>query len=608
MKLIYHQRLVEYLTLILTLLSLAFLAIYVHGVYLYKTRILPEIFFWIFAVTFSTSIVLLWAFSKNRKIILTAIFVSAFVLVSMLFLRFYFYGYDLLGEYFVADVTHDIGRWTPERAMEGQTWWLDWQFGSTIQKPGQLLHRYFSTTSVTIFPAIISEVTGLSMRLVFWVLISVVSTVTVITGFLITRMCFGEKIASLSAIIFVFSPFYIGKFATILREDIALFFLLLAIFCILKGGRKSLVVSLISLMLLPMSHYGLVYFAALFLLLLFISTKAYKNNFLAKIVRKLGSNPSKVFSEHTGISGNLLLYSIVAGLFWLLFVAYAIFVANLGGFVESLKFWIGLAPSRLSYFQHHIFSSSLGPFHTAIQWLERLLAVVGLPLALKICRSRQAFSFTFTGAGLLATALALTFLPGLSLLFDLDRTMKVALLGFSIFIAIAVFSIHQKKNFGVALSVFFVTLFLLETLQAPILYSSDTNLSREEYIFSFTRVIGFYEFSDFQFAKWVKSFTNKSAVFASDSRGYGLCLIAKRMSVEPRGANVSDTISFLENGRTDYFLVLSYLPDYMSFTSEEGDELQLNSTEIANLLGSNRLNRIYDNSRVINFDYVQPTA
>jgi hypothetical protein len=602
------RKLLEYCALIITLSNLAFLAFYVHAVYVFRRQILPEPFFWMFTVTFSVSIMLLWAFSRYEKIVLVGILTSAFVIVSLPFLRFYFYGTDLVGEHFVADVTYELGRWTPER-VTGSSIWLDWHF---FQKPDELLHRYFSTTSVTILPATISEVTSLPIRLVLWILLSLVSTVAVIVVFLITRMCFGQKIATLSSIVFVFSSFYLGKFATILREDLALLFLLLAALCILKGGKKSLVVSLISLTLIPMSHYGLVYFAVFFLFLLLISKKVYENKILTNILGKLSPNLARAraddFSENMLISGKLVLYSIVVSTIWLMFVAYPIFVHNLGGFGGSLLALLGLSPTHLSYFQRHVIFSSLGPFHTAIQWLERTMAIVGFVLALRICKSRKAFSLVFAGAGLLAVALALGFLPTLSLYFDLDRTIQVALLGFSVFIAIAVSLLSRKKKFGKGFSVFFVTLMLLNTIQLPILYSSAANLSRNEYVFSFTRVFNFYESSDFQFAKWTERFNNKSAVFVSDSRGYSLCLIAKRICVEPRGTNVSDTISLLESGKTDYFLVLSYLPDYMSFTSEEGFELQFNSTEIAKLVGSNHLNRIYDNSRVISFDYVELTA
>lgn len=590
-----HSReLIGYATFILALSSLAFLAIYVHLVYLFKSQVLPELLFWIFALALSVTTMLLWAFG-GKKIGLVAVFASAFVLVSMFFFRFYFYGWDLVGEYSVAKITHELGRWTPEMVTARQIW-LNWRFC----KPDEFQHRYFSTTSVTILPAIMSEVTGASLRLVFWFLLSVVSTTAVILGFLIVRTCFGQKVATLSSIVFVFSSFYMGKFATILREDVALLFLLLAVFCILKEGRKNLVISLISLASLPMSHYGLVYFAILSLLLLLVSKKLQKN----KILRKINPNLSSEFSRCSAISGPLVLYLTITVIFWFMFVAYPIFLDNIEGFVEFFDALLGPAPTRLSYFQQHIFLSSLGPFNTAVQWLERVMAGMGFVLALKTCKSRKAFSFAFLGGGLLAAALALAFLPTLSLLFDLDRTMQVALVGFSAFIAVAVFRIFQKNNFGKVLSIFFVTLILLETLHSPILYSSASNLSREDYIFSFTHVVTFYESSDFQFAEWAESFTNKSDVFASDNRGWRLCLITKRICAEPRGADVPDTVSLLESGKTDYFVFLSYLRDYMSFRSENGDELQLNSTDISKLLDSNRLNRIYDDSRITNFGYV----
>jgi len=576
------------------------MAMYVHAVYLFKSQILPEPFFWIFAVTFSISVMLLWDINGNRKILLMLVFTSAFVIVSILFFRFYFYGADLVGEYAVADLTRELGRWTPEK-VTGVPIRLDWHFH---EKADEFLHRYFASITVTILPAIVSEVAGLPMKSVIWTLLSVVSATAVMVGFSISKMCFGQRIAALSSIIFVFSSFYIGKFATILREGTALLALLLATLYILKTGRKYLFISLIFLIFVPMSHYGLVYFAFLFLLLLLLSGKVHDNEVLTSIMTKLNPNLSNDFDERTTISGNLVLYSIVGGVCWLLFAAYPIFMSNLEGFAESFKALLGLAPARYSYFQGHIFFSSLGLFNTAVQWLERVMAGIGFFLALKTCKSHKAFSFIFLGGGLLATGIALAFLPNISSLFDLGRTMQVGLLGFSVFIAVTVLRISQRNNLGKISSILLVSLILLETLHSPLLYSSASNLSRKDYIFSFTHVVSFYEFSDFTFAKWAESFTDRCDVFAADAIGSRLCLIAKRTCVEPRGVNVSDTISLLESGKTKYFLVLSYLPNYMSFGSEKGGELELNSTEISKLLGSNHLNRIYDNSRVTNFGYV----
>ena len=551
--------------------------------------------FVIFASVLSVSLMLLCASGENEKKTLFAVFSAACVIVSLYFLRFYFYGTDLVEEYSVARVTSEFGRWMPERTIGGGEW-LTWHL---YVKPDVLLSRYFSTVSVTILPTALSDVSGLPMRTVFWVLIVAVSSVTVLVAFLIVKLCFGWRIGALSSTVFIFVSFYLGKNATILREDIAILFLLLATYCIFKGGTKNLVICLIALALLPMTHYGLFYFAMVFLFLLFISKRAYESKTLRRILRRPSSS-SKENSEYSSATKELLIYSIVVGFLWLLFIAVPIFVANISGQVNSIEALLGFTEPVVSPFQRTIISSSLGPFHTVVQWMERVIAVTGLVLALKYAQDRRSFSFTLAGGGMLAVVLSFAYLPTLSSLFDLDRTMHVALVGFSFFIALVLFII-SKKNIGKLVSTIIITLFLWETLQMPILYSSSSSLSRQEYIFSTNRVITSYEQSDFRFAAWTESYTPETAVFASDSRGHGLCLICTRISIQPRGANVSDTISLLEKGVQDYVLIVSYVPGYLSFTSDEGVNLEFSSTDVSNLMGSNHLNRIFDNSRIVNF-------
>lgn len=589
------------LVFFITISATALLAIYVRAI---ARALVPELFFWIFAVTMTVGIMLLWAFASGNvrahRLVLAAVLVSACILASFFFLRFYFYGADFVGEYSVAEVTYDLGRWAPER-VSGGIEWLDWHFTKT---PGELLSRYFSTTSVTILPAVIREVTGLDTRLVMWTLVCIVSVAAVVITFLIARLCFGERIATLSIVVFIFSSFYLGKFPTVLREDIALLFLLLAILCAFRGG-KNLVVSVISLIALPMSHYGLVYFSVFILFLLFLAGKVYESKPLAKLVSKINPAHHSNLFEHRNFSIDLLLSAIVIGFAWLVSIAYAIFVHNVGGLAGSMESLLGLATSQSSYFQGHVMVSSLGLFHTAIQWLERILAVFGFLIAIRSAKTEKAFILVFAGGGLLAGALTLAYLPGTSSLFDLDRTMHVSLIAFSIFIAFTISNIYDRKIIGKIVSIALVTLILLETLQVPILYLPVESLSRESYIFSFTHSMTFYELSDFEFVKWTDAYTGQLAVFASDRRGYGLCLLAKRMCVQPQGADASDTISLLESGKTDYVVILSYVADYISFTSKEGVELELNSTQVSSLIGSNRLNRIYDSSRVVNFAAVE---
>ena len=57
--------------------------------------------------------------------------------------------------------------------------------------------------------------------------------------------------------------------------------------------------------------------------------------------------------------------------------------------------------------------------------------------------------------------------------------MQIALLPFSIFIALVVLRIYNARHFGKLLAILLVALFLLEALQSPTLYTPASNLSRD---------------------------------------------------------------------------------------------------------------------------------
>ncbi len=633
---------VELALFTLTVAGLASMAVFIRSVYASGAAVLPEWFFWASVAASAAGMTSLWAYSESEVLVLGAIVIAAVVMVSVPFLRFYFYGVDLVGEYFVAGVTQATGVWSPER-VTGVNVYLDRSFSA----PEAFLHRYFSTTSVTVLPAIISQISGASMRTVFWVMMVTVSAASTVICYAATKLCFGRRVAALSSIVFVFSAFYM-KFATILREGVALMFLFLATYYILRGGKGAKLIALISLSILPMSHYGMVFFAVFFIALLLVARWAYENQLISRLLTKISpglgpaplpplppaltSSPSpspspspppphdpphssasiplpapppETIGGRISISGTLLLYTFVAGFSWLIFVGYPIYVTSLGGVVESASAILGLGEVKLSYMQQYAVFSSLGPLHTAAKWLERVAALLGAFIALRLYGGRRAFAFTLLGIGVLALGLLLAVLPSMSSLFDLDRTMQVSLIGFSAFIAVAASALVRRTRIGIGaiLTAAFVALILLDTVQVPILYTPASGLSQEDHIFSYTRVFTYYEPSDFEFAGWVGDHTNASSTFASDPTGSGLSLISNRFCVGPRGANASDTIAILELGRTDYYLYLSYGPQYLHFATGRGEPQVFNETEVSRLLESPSLNRIYDNSRAILFSY-----
>lgn len=591
-----HTRM-EIILTTLTLCSLLLLAFYVHGIYLNNARILSEYFYWIFAVIFSASLTSLYYVSKNRKLLLSVIFVSAFVIVSLRFLRFNFYGDDLVGELFAATTTRDLGRWPVER-VSGRSPVLDWTY---VEGPTIRSHRYFSTVSVTILPSVMSQITGAPMATVFAMLMPIVSATVVLIAFLITELCFGQKIALLTSIVFIFSNSFVGRFPNLLREDIAILFFLTIVYCALwtQGSKKRLIVSFIAVLTLTMAHYGTTYFAIFGLSLIFISTWMYDRITISPRARPAFGNRDRF------ISVNFLMYSVAVVFVWLLVIAYPILVDNIIAGVDTLKGLLAPELTRQSYFQSYLVFSSLGVFHTIIQWSQRILALCGFVVVLRNYRNKKEFSLVLLGGGMLALLVFFAVLPNISLAIGLDRVLNFALLGYSIFIAILLVRLeHRFKNWSKFISFFIVMLFFLEAIEIPILYSVPSDLSRQEFVFSFSRLITYYEASDFQFADFAQKFTNTSAVFAAEHRGSNVLLFAESICVEPRVVNSTDAILLIESGKTDYFLALMYLPDYLQFKAVGGGEVVLSSEEVATLFNGNCLNRIYDNARVLTFSYV----
>jgi len=139
---------------------------------------------------------------------------------------------------------------------------------------------------------------------------------------------------------------------------------------------------------------------------------------------------------------------------------------------------------------------------------------------------------------------------------------------------------------------------LVATFYNATLYAPATSLTRDRRIFTIDSLIASYEVSDFQFSRFARSVTGEYALYTSDVRGCNVVELAQRLCLQPRGA-----IALIKSDKTQYFVVLTYLVDYLSFQSVNRDILNLNSTEIGELRSGTGLNRLYDNSRAIMFGH-----
>jgi hypothetical protein len=600
--------------------GLLFVAAYIHAVYEFNQQVLPIYYFWGFAVLFSVAIGLLWIYRGGTKGFLYLTLGSGFVINALFFFRFYYYSSDLTGEYMVAQQTINLGRW-PLQLDTAYDPYFNLQ-RVLLSPPVELVHRYYSTISVTIFPSTLSEVTGLPLIDIFRILMPLTTVLSALFVFLIVRLCFGFKVASLSTLIYVFLAL-----TAPLRQAVAYFFFLFALFYILKGGGwKSLLLALVGIALIAPSHYATFYFSIVALVLVYLARKAIDLGIAKRIAgAKLQLKPE------ISLSLAMVVFAVVMGVAWLYFVGFSVFTANFVSLITSILGIFNRNIITVSPFQNHIVSSSLGPFNTATEWLERSLALLGLVVLIRKFRTPIEFSFVVLATGMLLIVGVFAVAPGLANAEDLNRVLGFADLGFTALIASSIFLLGKSfpqsqslrlriltrwtsqsnlvwKYASISIVVILLVLMFVAVLNFPILYSSQTELGTQQYASASQNSTAFYSQSDFQFASWLQVYTNQSATFASNYAGLNVLTLGDRISYLPVMGNSSQAIDLLQAGKTNYLVVISYLPTVLTFDSGNTtapviNGISLNQSQISDISNNSHINRIYDNSRDILMDY-----
>lgn len=585
--------------------SLAFVAWYIYSIYLFNNQILPVQLFWALAVVLPLSLMLLWDLNVKVERQMIVILLASMVLSGLLFLRFYFYGQDLVGELYVAEMTRELGRWPLERIGHLVPTLVNSKYlrSSGVVVPPTIPNEYYSSLSVTILPSMLSQITGLSMLDTFRFLLPLVSTAIALVVFLIVRSCFNQKLALLSSIALVM----MRNPPSLLRQEVALLFFLFSILYVLKGSQpKYLALSMLFLASIATAHYGLVYFAIFGIIILFFAQMLWQKtplirNFL--LLRSKEVDIKQLDTKEVLLSQEFILFTIVIGLMWLAFVAYPIFSRNVADAIEAFQAMMGTHPVGYTPLQQHVLFSSLGAFNTVIQWLERGLAVAGGFLMLRNVRSLKQCGYVFLGGGMVALVLLFALIPNISLSIGLDRVLRISLFGFCTFLAASIFFLRNRMRWGRAISILLIVLIFLGTINIPILHSAEANLTRQEYIFSITQVVYPYQQSDFQFAQWVKTNTVPCSSFLTDQQGSNVLLFGNRVGFMPWVTNEKDAVNFIGDGLTSYFMVLTYVPGYIEYTTPNGTMILLDPAQASLLMYGNRMNLIFTNDRVTLFAY-----
>ena len=503
-----------------------------------EQQLVSESFFWLGAFMLSSSLVLLWNQVKNKNYLVLIIAVSAFFIYSIGFLRFPYYGADIVGEYDVAIVTQQFHRW-PIELITSEGW-----------------DSYFSCLSVTIFPAMVSSVTGLPMMMVFKILIPLLATLVVVGAFLVIRIVFDERIAALSSIMFILSG-NSELLRELLREDVALFFLFLSILLLYARYRSnklsvsnrmsSLFLAVVFLLVVPTAHYTMVYFTLLFLLTVFVAERLGER--FGNIVKKLrfkSTDCSTTFKDDRNaiVAVHVLTLAAVADFAWLIFIAYPVFSFNIQEAAGSFHALLGLGNSQYHFYVTHALVSSLGTYETIINWIERGFTIVGFFLALKLFNKVKVRTFTLWGGLMLLVMLIVAVVPDINIALPLDRVYLIGLVAFSSFTALTLIEISKKllptlRSWTILFSVAIVVAIFFTSFM-PIIYLPEAAATKQ-YVLS---IEGHYNLQDLEFAQWLQNYTSKTLLFSSDYEGSRICEgFAFRKCAALEFINSSDVIS-----------------------------------------------------------------
>lgn len=197
--------------------------------------------------------------SKNLHFIFILYF-TTLLLFSMYRIRFNnLSSGDVLQEYRIARNTLEQGVWSISRSS--------WQ-------------RYFSSVSVSLTPAVVSQVTGLDLLLIFMYGYRIITSILPVILYCTVNEVFkNAKLSAIAAVLFSQLYFNLTKLMNLTRQQVSEIFLILTLFTLFKmyNGNKKNHRAYISMIFIFMfgfisSHYTISYFSVLIFGAIFLSS------------------------------------------------------------------------------------------------------------------------------------------------------------------------------------------------------------------------------------------------------------------------------------------------------------------------------------------------
>jgi uncharacterized membrane protein len=370
----------------------------------------------------------------HRAPLFFVLFVTAFFLMTMYDVRFnVLQGTDILSEYTSAKVTLESNAWALSRAATGD--------------------RYFTAASISLFPTIVSKITGLNLMPIFQWVMRAVLAILPLALFQTVQEIFGDvKLSALSALVFVQFYYNFNLLNFLIRQGVAELFLVLIIYSLVKvyKGKNSLVYSVLSVFStlgLVVSHYTMDYwsvmiFVGIFVLCLVVS-------YLPKIFSSFFKF-SNFKGERQVINGVFLIFFICVSLFWIYFTNMVPFLTDVHNEIYLISTSVVHAPGTVasttpvpSWFFHNPAGPVIG------FWLDftLILVPVGFLCLLFTFRKEPIHMPWIMGGLVMMVFVAIWVVAGTAMLgVYLDRVLVMGAPFFVTFIAVTILLLNKKLS------------------------------------------------------------------------------------------------------------------------------------------------------------------
>lgn len=360
------------------------------------------------------------------------LFVTMFFLVTMYDIRFgVLQGSDIVWEYTSAKTTLESNIWSLSRAAFGD--------------------RYFTAASVSLFPAVVSKITGLDLiPILQWVLRAVLALLPFAIFQTVQEIFDDVKLSALSALIFVQFYYSFNLLNFLIRQGIAELFLVLTIYSLVKvyKDRNSLAYTFLfifSMLGLVVSHYTMDYWSVMIFVGIFALCGV-----VGYLPRKLLSffRFSNFKGEKQVIDSVFLTFSICTSLFWIYFtnlLPFLIDVHNeiylISGSIVNVPGVVSSTTPQPSWFLNNPAGPVVG------FWLDFTLVLIPVGLLYLLFTVRKGpIHMPWIGGGLVMMAfVAIWVLAGQAMLgVFLDRVFTMGAPFFVTFMATCVLLLNKK--------------------------------------------------------------------------------------------------------------------------------------------------------------------